>query len=145
MEWADEDSGCEQCGLCCRVFGDKITPTVANIYSWMENGQHDILRFFQACLADGSWVRCDRLFPDDLSEVVLAEIRDPDTGGYLPVCPFLRRVGKHRYLCSIHDAKPEMCRNYEPWIWGETFFPKCRVLEKCGRDCRPGSDRAHEC
>ena len=51
-------------------------------------------------------------------------------GGYLPVCPFLKRVAKNRYLCGIHAVKPEMCRNYQPWIWGETYFNRCKALKK---------------
>ena len=49
----------------------------------------------------------------------------------MTVCPFLIRVAKERYLCGIHLLKPEMCWNYQPWIWGETYFNKCKGLTKC--------------
>jgi Fe-S-cluster containining protein len=63
-------------------------------------------------------------------------MRDPDTHDYLSACPFLRRVGRRRYLCGIHDTKPAMCCTYKPWIWGETNVNRCRALmkrEKKGR------------
>jgi Fe-S-cluster containining protein len=63
-------------------------------------------------------------------------MRDPDTHDYLSACPFLRRVGRRRYLCGIHDTKPSMCCAYKPWIWGETNVNRCRALmkrEKKGR------------
>ncbi|OPX66955.1 MAG: hypothetical protein A4E36_01780 [Methanoregulaceae archaeon PtaB.Bin009] len=121
---------CLQCGLCCKIFGDRIQPTLENLFSWMEDGREDILSFFMACLEDGRWVRCTEIAPGDLSGIHAVELRDPATGGYLPVCPFLKRVAKNRYLCGIHAVKPEMCRNYQPWIWGETYFNRCKALKK---------------
>ena len=53
-----EDEPCEQCGLCCRIFGPGITPTAANVYLWMEQGRTDILRWFVAFMEDGSSVPC---------------------------------------------------------------------------------------
>jgi Fe-S-cluster containining protein len=61
-------------------------------------------------------------------------MRNPDTGEYMTVCPFLRRVAKERYLCGIHKVKPEMCCTYQPWIWGETYFNRCRALLKTDRN-----------
>jgi len=43
-----EDEPCEQCGLCCRIFGPGITPTAANVYVWIEQGRTDILRWYIA-------------------------------------------------------------------------------------------------
>jgi Fe-S-cluster containining protein len=119
------NGGCQQCGLCCKVFGDRITPTTMNVYSWMEQGRTDILVYFSAVLRSGARVNGADLAPGDLGEVVTIELRDPETGGYLPVCPFLRRTGKTRYICSIHTVKPDMCCNYMPWVYGETYFPRC--------------------
>lgn len=126
----EDPDDCLQCGLCCKIFGDRIAPTVENLYAWLEGGRHDILRFFMACREDGTWVPCTDLAIPDLGEIHAVEMRDPDTGGYLSVCPFLRRVSKNRYLCGIHTMKPEMCRNYQPWIWGETYFNRCRALKE---------------
>jgi len=129
---ATEDEPCEQCGLCCRIFGPGIAPTTANVYVWIEQERTDILRWFVAFMENGSTpVKCIDLKVEDLGNVVFFEMRNPDTGGYVTVCPFLCRVSKERYLCGIHLVKPEMCWNYQPWIWGETYFNKCKGLKKC--------------
>lgn len=130
---ANDDEPCEQCGLCCRIFGPDIAPTPSNVYAWMEQGRGDILRYFVAFMESGGSVRCEDLLPEDLSDVAWFEMRDPVSGGHVTVCPFLTRVAKRRYLCGIHMVKPEMCWNYQPWIWGETYFNRCRALMKPGR------------
>ncbi|NYT16463.1 MAG: YkgJ family cysteine cluster protein [Methanomicrobiales archaeon] len=119
---------CEQCGLCCKVFGDRITATVMNLYSWMEDGRTDILRHFSAGMANGTRINGADLAPEDLGDVMTIELRDPERGGYQAGCPFLRRVERTRYICSIHTVKPDMCCNYMPWVYGETYFPRCRAL-----------------
>jgi Fe-S-cluster containining protein len=129
-ETSDE---CGQCGLCCKVFGDRITPTVVNLYSWMENGRTDVLRFFSACLNSGRWVNGADLEPEDLGDITIIELRDPVSGEYPAVCPFLHRAGRTRYICSIHTVKPDMCCNYIPWVYGETYFPRCKALCKEGK------------
>jgi Fe-S-cluster containining protein len=131
-----EEEPCEQCGLCCRIFGPGITPTPANVYLWMEQGRADILRWFVAFMEDGSSVRCADLSVGDLGNAVSFGFRHPDTGDYVTVCPFLRRVAKERYLCGIHTVKPDMCCTYQPWIWGETYFNRCPALKSAGRTCR---------
>jgi len=119
---------CEECGLCCKVFGDRITPTVMNLYSWMEDGRTDILRHFSAGMSNGTRINGADLAPDDLGDITTIELRNPESGGYPTVCPFLRRVERARYICSIHTVKPDMCCNYMPWVYGETYFPRCRAL-----------------
>jgi Fe-S-cluster containining protein len=129
-----DDEPCEQCGLCCRILGPGITPTVPNVYVWIEQGRTDILRWFVAFMERGEPVPCTDLRAEDLGNVVSVEMRHPDTGEYVTVCPFLRRVAKTRYLCGIHQVKPDMCCTYQPWIWGETYFNRCRAL--ADRKCR---------
>ena len=131
-----DDEPCEQCGLCCRIFGPGITPTVPNVYVWIEQGRADILKWFVAFMEQGDPVPCTRLRTGDLGNVVSFEMRNTETGEYVTVCPFLRRVAKSRYLCGIHPVKPDMCWNYQPWIWGETNFSRCPSLKNAGRKCR---------
>jgi len=129
-ELTGEEDPCEQCGLCCRIFGPDISPTVSNVYTWMEQERTDILRWFVAFMDDREPVICTGLRTEDLGHTVSFELRNPDTGERVPVCPFLRRVAKKRYLCGIHQVKPEMCCTYQPWIWGETYFNRCTALGK---------------
>jgi Fe-S-cluster containining protein len=131
-----EDEPCEQCGLCCRIFGPGIAPTVANVYVWMEQGRTDILRWFVAYREKSTPVNCTEILAEDLGNIVSVEMRNPDTGEYVTVCPFLRRVSKERYLCGIHQLKPDMCCTYQPWIWGETYFNRCKALGKTDRNRR---------
>jgi Fe-S-cluster containining protein len=132
-EPAPEEEPCEQCGLCCRIFGPNIAPTVANVYVWMGQGRTDILRWFVAFLEDGTSRPCTGLSSEDLGNVVSFGLRHPETGEYVTACPFLRRVTKARYLCGIHAVKPEMCCTYQPWVWGETYFNRCPALKNAGR------------
>ncbi|MFA4860929.1 YkgJ family cysteine cluster protein [Methanoregula sp.] len=135
-EPALEDEPCEQCGLCCRILGPGIAPTVPNVYVWMEQGRTDILRWYVAFMEKGDPIKCIDLRADDLGDVVSFEMRHPETGEFVTVCPFLRRVAKTRYLCGIHFVKPDMCWNYQPWVWGETYFNRCLALKKIDRKCR---------
>jgi Fe-S-cluster containining protein len=128
-----EDEPCEQCGLCCRIFGPGITPTAANIFVWIEQGRNDILRWFVAFMENSTTIPCVDLMGEDLGNLVSVEMRNPDTGEYVTVCPFLRRVAKQRYLCGIHAIKPDMCCTYQPWTWGETYFNRCQALKKTDR------------
>jgi Fe-S-cluster containining protein len=135
----DTDTGsepCEQCGLCCRIFGPGIVPTPANVYTWIGQNRTDILRWFVASMENGGSMNCTNLSAEDIGNVVSFEMRHPETGEFVTVCPFLRRVAKTRYLCGIHAVKPEMCCSYQPWIWGETFFNRCPALKKTGNRCR---------
>lgn len=128
-EQDEQEQVCELCGLCCKIFGDRISPTTMNLYQWLEAGRDDILRHFFAQLGDGRQVNCVNLVPEDLGSVLAVEMKDPDSGEYPPVCPFLWRISKKQYVCRIHTQKPEMCCNYQPWIWGETYFNRCRALK----------------
>jgi Fe-S-cluster containining protein len=130
-----DDEPCEQCGLCCRIFGPAITPTMANVYVWIEQDRADILQWFVAFLEKGNSVNCAEISAADLGNVASFEMRNPETGGYVTVCPFLRRIAKTQYLCGIHTVKPEMCCNYQPWIWGETHFSQCPALRRADRRC----------
>jgi Fe-S-cluster containining protein len=128
MTGTDNGIDCDQCGICCKVFGDSISPTIENLYNWLTNDRRDILRHFSACFVNGTWKNCAELLVDELGEVCAIEMRDPDSGALVSSCPFLSRVSKKRYLCSIHMTKPEMCDNYKPWLWGETYLRRCRTI-----------------
>jgi hypothetical protein len=67
---------CRQCGLCCKILGCSISPTIENLFHWMESGRVDILRHFSGCGDDGIWVNCADLNPEDLGELISVELRD---------------------------------------------------------------------
>ena len=90
----DHSDDCEQCGLCCRIFGNSITPTVMNLYSWIEQGRKGYPPAFFCGKRGRQPGELRRSFPEDLGSVVLVEMRDPRTGGYPTVCPFLQRIQK---------------------------------------------------
>ena len=133
-EQSENDNGmtevCVQCGLCCKIYGDRITPTIMDLYSWMVNGKTEILRYFTAFFDNGTLVNCSSLQPADLGEIIAIEMRDPDSGAYPAVCPFLRRLEKTKYICTIHKTKPEMCCNFTPWVKRQTDFSLCKALKK---------------
>ena len=68
-----EDEPCEQCGLCCRIFGCGIAPTQANVFVWIEQGRTDILRWFVAIMENGPAIPCTDISPADLGSVVSFE------------------------------------------------------------------------
>jgi len=120
---------CVQCGLCCKIYGDRISPTAMDLFTWMINGKTEVLRYFTGLLGDGRLINCASLEPSDLGDIINIEMRNPDSGEYLTVCPFLRRVDETKYICSIHDIKPEMCCNFTPWIRRQTDFSLCKALK----------------
>jgi len=95
-----EDEPCEQCGLCCRIFGPGISPTAANVYLWMS--RRTISARFVANMETPCRFPCRSL----CNEFGMWSRRDaPSETVSITVCPFLRRVTKERYLCGIHAMK----------------------------------------
>ena len=43
-------------------------------------------------------------------------------------CPFVRKVrGQNRYLCTIYETRPQVCRDYVPWSGEDNDV--CEVVE----------------
>jgi Fe-S-cluster containining protein len=92
---------CQQCGRCCLNLGDAIATcaTEADIARWEAAGREDIL----------AWVDPIALGHERVYDLWI----DPETGEDVGRCPWLRKVrGAKRYVCRIHDLKPEHCRRY---------------------------------
>lgn len=141
QRYDNDDEVCVQCGRCCKIYGDRISPTITDLYLWMVNGKKEILRYFTAFYHDGTCKNCASLEPADLGDFVSVEMRDPDSNEYLTVCPFLRRVTETKYICSIHAIKPEMCCNFMPWERRQTDFALCRALKNEPVKSRRSSNR----
>ncbi len=101
--WIDtgmEAYRCRQCGDCCRRLDYRHQMTADDVAQWRRMGRDDIL----------AWVREDRGAD---GEPVYSIWREPGTARYAEVCPWLRNVpGTIKWICAIHDVKPEICRQY---------------------------------
>ena len=93
------DRPCNRCGECCLQFGAGIVADPEDVVRWINERRWDILEHL------------DPIHELD-SEV---DVTPTETGR----CPFLKKDrGEPTYKCRIHDSKPRMCRNYEPWVEG---------------------------
>ena len=93
---------CKQCGNCCLNLSGAIDAcaTEEDVRRWEENARFDILE----------WVEAIHLGEDHCVYDIWI---NPRTGDDVPRCPWLRKLPKKdRYICRIHDMKPEHCRNY---------------------------------
>jgi len=92
---------CLQCGQCCLNLHDAFTTcaTEGDVRRWEATGRDDILA---------------RVDPIALGDECVYDIWvNPRTGEDALRCPWLRKVpGTKRYICRIHDVKPDHCRNY---------------------------------
>ncbi len=91
---------CRQCGDCCRRLDFRHQVTEDDVDRWRLLGRDDIL----------AWVREDR---GSDGEPVYGVWREPGTARYAEICPWLKNVpGTVKWICAIHDVKPEICRQY---------------------------------
>ncbi|MEI7858117.1 MAG: hypothetical protein WCH85_11545 [Methanomicrobiales archaeon] len=82
------DEPCEPCGVCCRIFGPGIAPTVPNVYVWMEQGRTDILRWFITFMEKSTPVNCATSYPGTSGKLSLSR------------CAILITVSMSRYVRS---------------------------------------------
>jgi Fe-S-cluster containining protein len=91
---------CRQCGQCCRSLDYHNEVEAADIARWRSMGRSDILR----------WVGVYR--HTDAQPTYRIWV-DPATGQPAASCPFLKsNASENRWVCGIHDVKPEICRQY---------------------------------
>ena len=96
-------SPCTNCGRCCTNsnYMGSLMADGEDILRWQREGRDDILRF-AAILGDR----------DD----PYADLWIDENGNERERCPFVRKLkGQSRYLCTIYDTRPQVCRNYVPW------------------------------
>jgi len=97
-------SPCTNCGKCCTnaSYMGNLQATGEDVKRWRHEGRHDILRFAEVLGR-----------PDDPWADLWA---DQVTGAERFRCPFVRKVrGQNRYLCTIYETRPQVCRDYTPW------------------------------
>lgn len=104
--WIETDMqgfACRQCGRCCRVLDYRHELSAADYRHWQILGRNDILERV-ATIRHGSRI---------VSYAVWVE---PGTRQFSETCPWLTPAapnhGSGRWLCRIHDVKPEICRQY---------------------------------
>ncbi|MBC8440559.1 MAG: YkgJ family cysteine cluster protein [Deltaproteobacteria bacterium] len=93
---------CKQCGNCCLNLSDAFQTSVSDeeMALWEMEGRYDILE----------WVTSIHLGEDHYIHDIWIS---PKTGDDVARCPWLRKLPKQdKYICRIHDLKPEHCRNY---------------------------------
>ncbi|MHA1974876.1 MAG: hypothetical protein ACTSW1_17900 [Candidatus Hodarchaeales archaeon] len=126
---------CAQCGKCCIEFGSGLSVSKVEIQKWENDDRYDILDhvfLFEYMKCE----KCNKLYPIDdkicktcgnkLEPYILGGDLwfDPETGEELDTCPFLEQLEKGKYVCLIHDAKPDRCKNFPTLISTE--------CEECG-------------
>jgi uncharacterized protein len=87
---------CQCCGECCSTMGEIIS-----IREQIGPGEYRI------GFTDGE-ERVVSIDPDKKSlfgDLEQGEIRSL-------ACPFLRRTGPEKRICTVHDSRPELCRGY---------------------------------
>jgi Fe-S-cluster containining protein len=107
-------SPCTNCGKCCTNpdFMRSLDATGDDVKRWRREGRQDILRFASVLGP-----------PDNPSADLWVDDR---TGIERNRCPFVRKVrGQNRYLCTIYETRPQVCRDYEPWAPGSI----CEVVD----------------
>jgi Fe-S-cluster containining protein len=93
---------CRQCGKCCCTLDYETSCNESDIRRWQDMGRTDIL----------AWVHC-RNRPADTDAQPYRIWVNPDTGKTAQTCPWLLPCpDQDLFLCTIHDIKPEVCREY---------------------------------
>ena len=92
---------CKQCGHCCLNLLDAFTTcaTDDDVQMWEREGRVDIL----------AWVDTIQFGEHCVHDIWISPVTHDD----VKRCPWLRKLpNQDKYICRIHDLKPEHCRNY---------------------------------
>ncbi len=91
---------CTQCGKCCtnKSFMNSLEVSGADVLRWRREQRSDIL----------DWVEVLGSEADPWGDVWIS----PRTGLDADRCPFVRKRPDGKYNCTIHDTRPQVCRDY---------------------------------
>jgi Fe-S-cluster containining protein len=107
---------CCQCGRCCRTLDYHHEVGAEDVKMWRSLGRNDILR----------WVETVHR-KDETPRYRIWVV--PGTRDLAPICPFLKKdPTTNRWNCTIHNAKPHICRNY-PISRKHAVMTGCRGFE----------------
>jgi hypothetical protein len=91
---------CTQCGRCCRMLNYHDGCSVADYQRWQDLGRTDILDWVGTIRQKGQVTAC-RIW------------MLPGTNRLAETCPWLKKSpDRDRYVCTIHDVRPTICRQY---------------------------------
>ena len=100
IETGMEDYTCRQCGRCCTSLDYHDAVTAQDVEKWQVLGRTDILERV------GIYQR-----PGGKTTYRIWMV--PGKNQLARTCPFLtKRPSENRWICSIHDIKPAICRDY---------------------------------
>ncbi|MBW2369293.1 MAG: YkgJ family cysteine cluster protein [Deltaproteobacteria bacterium] len=97
IETEMEKFKCVQCGRCCLELPDAYQTSVSDydVKRWKRENRSDILEWVDSFMG--------------LNDIWIS----PKTGEPVNRCPWLRKLPKkNKYICRIHETKPEHCRNF---------------------------------
>ena len=102
---------CTGCGKCCTnaSYMGSMAATPEDMRRWRKEERDDILQYASELPHMGSadlWIH-------------------PDSGRELTRCPFVRKSGA-RYICKIHETRPEVCRGY-PYHYDQMTDIGCEI------------------
>jgi Fe-S-cluster containining protein len=101
--WIDTDMAdfvCTQCGRCCLTLNYHDGCSVTDYRRWQDLGRTDILDWVGVVRQHGQVTAC-RIWVT------------PGTNDFAETCPWLTRSpDQNRYVCTIHDVRPAICRQY---------------------------------
>jgi Fe-S-cluster containining protein len=124
------DQECLQCGRCCERWGWGQEGVPDDLIPWLENNRQDILQHVTIKMNDGTSISGRSISIDALPRVTRVRYWQDQDGTGLRRCPFFQRSDDGRSWCRIHDAKPQVCREFTPWKWKNLEYygscPACR-------------------
>jgi len=86
---------CSMCGRCCKAPVILITKP-GDYRRWIRQGRSDILRYASVRTRQG-----------------YGDLRiDAEAGEGLSYCPFIKTVSHYKYICTIQDTKPKVCKEF---------------------------------
>ena len=110
--------GCEGCSACCRGMGDTIVLDPLDIYRLTKR----LDRPFEALLENDIGLHVEE-------GMILPHLLMAEDNGY---CVFLNEEGR----CSIHEARPGLCRIFPLGRSYETGDLRYFLLEECPKDSK---------
>ncbi len=100
LETGMETFACRQCGRCCRKLDYRRELSFEDYEVWKRLGRTDILERVKVYRRNGSIT-------------AFGIWSEPGTDRFSDLCPWLRELPKkERWICGIHEVKPEICRQY---------------------------------